>query len=324
EIQHATERGSALTKKLLAFSRQEPTQPENVNVNQLLLDTQNMLEKTLTARINLDYRLADNIWSIYIDKGDLEDAVLNLCINAMHAMPDGGDVLITTSNQKLSNHKATILNLAAGEYVQLSISDTGCGIHEDALNQVFDPFFTTKGTSGTGLGLTQVYGAVKRAKGTITVDSKLNKGTNISIYFPHIHDPNEESLSVPEKVINQYGTESILVVDDERSICELSKNLLSSKGYQVLIADNGKTALELLENNQIDLLLSDVIMPNMDGYKLADIVRNKFPHVKIQLVSGFDDDKKRTEKDNTLSKNILQKPYTASQLFTVVRKVLDS
>lgn len=323
EIQHATERGTTLTRKLLAFSRQEPTRPENVDVNQVLLEAQNMLEKTLTARINLEYKLADQLWPVYLDKGDLEDAILNMCINAMHAMPDGGNLTISTENHSIALREAMILNIAAGEYINLSISDNGCGMSEEIMNQIFDPFFTTKGKSGTGLGLAQVYGFVNRAKGAISIDSQVNEGTYISIYFPHNASSNDTEQLVDDVVSENVGTESILVVDDETSICDLSNNLLSSKGYQVLVAHNGEEALSILEKNKIDLLLSDVIMPNMDGYKLAEKVRKNFPDVKIQLVSGFDDDKVRTKEDEMLSREILRKPFSASQLFSAVRKILD-
>ena len=323
EIQHATERGSALTRKLLAFSRQEPTQPETVDVNQILLDSQNMLEKTLTARVNLEYKLANQLWPVYLDKGDLEDAILNMCINAMHAMPDGGNLTVATENHKIAMREAMILNLPAGEYVKLTISDSGCGMSEEVMNQIFDPFFTTKGQAGTGLGLAQVYGFVKRAKGAITIDSQVNEGTYISIYFPHNASSNKTENVVEDVVSENVGTESILIVDDEIAICELSKNLLSSKGYQVLVAHNGEEALSVLERNNVDLLLSDVIMPKMDGYKLAAKVREDYPDIKIQLVSGYDDDKVRTEDDEMLSRKILRKPFSASQLFSFVRKILD-
>jgi len=322
EIQYATDRGARLTKKLLAFSRQDSTHPESVNINKLLLDAQNMLEKTLTARINLEYQLADSIWPVYLDKGDLEDAILNMCINAMHAMPDGGDLTITTFNRILLDDEAVVINLPAGEYVQLSISDSGCGINEDVLNQIFDPFFTTKGELGTGLGLTQVYSFIKRAKGAITIDSSLNQGTYILIYFSRHYSEVEPEQIISDEITEQKGSENILVVDDEAAICELSKNLLSSKGYNVLVADSGQAALKILESNDIDLLLSDVIMPNMDGYKLAAKVRKKYPQIKIQLVSGFDDDRKRTAEDQLLYKYLLHKPYTASSLFATVRKCL--
>ena len=322
-IQHATERGSALTKKLLTFSRQDSTQPESVNINQLLLDAQNMLEKTLTARINLEYQLADQVWPIYLDKGDLEDSILNMCINAMHAMPDGGDLVIATFNRTLLDDEAAVLNLPVGEYVQLSISDSGCGIHEDVLNQVFDPFFTTKGELGTGLGLAQVYGFVKRAKGAITIDSGVDQGTYILIYIPHNSSEAEQCEFVTYDVSDLAGgAETILVVDDEAAICELSKQLLEAKGYNILIADSGEAALKVLESNEIDLLLSDVVMPNMDGYKLAAKVRKKYPSIKIQLVSGFDDNRKRTKEDELLYKHLLSKPYNSSSLLDAVTKCL--
>ena len=322
-IQHATERGSILTKKLLTFSRQDSTQPESVNVNQLLLDAQNMLEKTLTARINLEYQLVDQVWPIYLDKGDLEDSILNMCINAMHAMPDGGDLIIATFNRTLLDDEAAVLNLPAGEYVQLSISDSGCGINEDALNQVFDPFFTTKGELGTGLGLAQVYGFVKRAKGAITIDSSVDQGTYILIYIPRNSTEVEQCEFVSDDVSEQGGgAETILVVDDEAAICELSKQLLEAKGYNILVADSGEAALKVLESNDIDLLLSDVVMPNMDGYKLAAKVRKKYPNIKIQLVSGFDDNRKRTKEDELLYKHLLNKPYNSSSLLDAVTKCL--
>jgi len=324
EIQRAADRGATLTKKLLSFSRQESAQPESVDVNQLLLDSQNMLEKTLTARINLEFHLEDSIWPVFLDKGDLEDAILNMCINAMHAMPDGGDLTLTTFNRNLAEDEATVLNISAGDYVQVSIADTGCGISEDVLNQIFDPFFTTKGELGTGLGLTQVYGVIKRAKGVITIDSSINAGTYILIYFPRYHSVAEHSDIVSDIDIDKGGNETILIVDDETSICDLTTKILSTKGYQTLVANSGEEALDILENNEIDLLLSDVIMPNMDGYKLAGIVREKYPDLKIQLMSGFDDDRQRTKEDEVLAENLLEKPFNAKALFYTVRKVLDS
>jgi len=240
----------------------------------------------------------------------------------MHAMPDGGDLTITTLNCTLLDDEAVVINLPAGDYVQLSISDSGCGINQEVLNQIFDPFFTTKGELGTGLGLTQVYGFIKRAKGAITINSGLNQGTYILIYFPRHSSEVEQSQLISDEVTEQRGTENILVVDDEAAMCELSKNLLSSKGYNVLFAESGEAALKILESNNIDLVVSDVIMPNMDGYKLAAKVRKKYPQIKIQLVSGFDDDRKRTEEDELLYKFLLHKPYTASNLYDAVRKCL--
>lgn len=242
----------------------------------------------------------------------------------MHAMPDGGDITISTSNKILKSTEAAMLHISAGEYVQLSLTDSGCGIDEEALNQIFDPFFTTKGELGTGLGLTQVYGFVKRVKGAITINSILNQGTNILIYLPHHISAIVQEQVVPTESTNLTGTENILIVDDEVAICELSKNLLQSKGYHVLVANSGEIALKLLENTDIDLVVSDVIMPGMDGYKLAATIRQKYPDIKIQLMSGFEDDRKRTPEDEILSQNLLHKPYKSAQLFETVRNLLDS
>ncbi len=323
EIKHAADRGASLTKKLLAFSRQESDKPESVDVNNLLLDSKNMLKKTLTARINLDYQLDKNIWPIFLDKGDLEDALLNICINAMHAMPDGGDLTLTSRNRDLEKDEAAILNLAAGEYVQVSIEDTGVGIDDDVLNQIFDPFFTTKGELGTGLGLTQVYGFIKRSKGAISIDSNINIGTYINIYLPRYFSSVKEDEISSDVISDKGGNETILIVDDEVAICELSNKILSTKGYKTFVAHNGEEALDILSKNNIDLMLSDVIMPKMDGYKLASKVRKKYPSTKIQLVSGFDDDKQRTPEDAILAENLLHKPYSAKELIHVIRKLLD-
>ena len=326
EIKHAADRGATLTKKLLSFSRQESAQPERVDINELLRDSKNMLEKTLTARVNLLFDLVDSIWPVYLDKNDLEDAILNLCINAMHAMPDGGDLTLSTFNGSLAEDEAKVLDLTPGDYVQLSISDTGCGISEDMLNQIFDPFFTTKGDRGTGLGLTQVYGFVKRAKGILTIDSSVNVGTYVLLYFPRYSSDDKKGETVDEAKTNIdiNGNETILIVDDEVAICELSNKILSAKGYNILVANSGEEALDLMQDNKIDLLLSDVIMPNMDGYKLAGIVREKYPDIKIQLVSGFDDDRQRTKEDEQLANNLLSKPYSAKDLAFKIRKLLDS
>ena len=325
EIHRATERGSNLTKKLLSFSRQEPAEPVEVDLNEVLSESEDMLKKTLTARIQLHYQLQENTWPVYFDRNEFEDALLNMCINAMHAMPEGGELSITTSNIALLENEANILGLQTGDYVLFTLADTGCGIDEELLAQIFDPFFTTKGEMGTGLGLTQVYGFVKRAKGAIRIDSKVNEGTYIQIYFPRYHDGHTIEASTTDMDVPLTGTETILVVDDEQAICELAKNMLESKGYQVITADSGEAALKVLDRKaDIDLLLSDIIMPGMDGYKLAEKVREKYPGIKIQLMSGYDDKRKRTEDDEVLYQSILHKPYTANKLFTAVRRALDA
>jgi CheY-like chemotaxis protein len=241
----------------------------------------------------------------------------------MHAMKEGGSLFISTFNRTLSKDDASIMNLEPGDYVQLSLRDTGNGIDENTLDKIFDPFFTTKGAMGTGLGLTQVYGFVKRSKGAITIDSSLNGGTYISLYFPrHFSDEASEEI-IDDEIVIETGKETLLVVDDEDALRTLAYDLLSSKGYNVLLASSGDEALNILAENDVDLMISDVVMPNMDGYKLAAQVSEKFPQVKIQLVSGYHDDRSHTEADEILNKTLLNKPFTSKSLYETVRKRLD-
>jgi len=184
QIQRAAERAKSLTSKLLDFSRKTPSSSEEADVNQLLIESRHMLEKTLTPRIKLNLNFGESIWSIYIDKSRLEDAILNICINAMHAMPEGGELNIATRNTTLSNSEINSMDIKAGEYVELTIADSGIGMDEQLQQKIFDPFFTTKDTQGTGLGLSQVYGFVKQSQGGITVSSELGEGTQFSLYFP--------------------------------------------------------------------------------------------------------------------------------------------
>ena len=323
EIQNASDRGARLTKRLLTFSRTQSTEPEIVSLNEVLHNIHDMLSKTLTARIQLEYELAESTWPIYLDKGDLEDAILNLCINAMHAMEEGGSLVVSTYNQHLSHDDAVIMNLTQGDYVQLALRDTGCGIEESILDKIFDPFFTTKGDLGTGLGLTQVYGFVKRAKGAFTIDSSVNAGTYISLYFPRYFSKANSEAIVHNNDVVEMGKETLLVVDDEEALRSLAYELLSSRGYTVLLAENGIAALNILAENAVDLMISDVVMPNMDGYKLSAKVREDYPEVKIQLISGYHDDRSRTEEDEILNASLLHKPFKAKSLYETVRKRLD-
>ena len=183
-ITHASKRGAALTKKLLDFSKYKSSKTEKLDINKLLLEERNMLERTLTSRIQLSYKLTDNLWPAWLDSGDLEDTILNLSINAMHAIEMGGQITFATANEHINESDARALQLEKGNYVSLSVTDTGCGMDEETKDRIFEPFFTTKGENGTGLGLSQVYGFVKRSGGTIVVDSSPGHGTHITLYFP--------------------------------------------------------------------------------------------------------------------------------------------
>lgn len=324
EIHHAGERGAKLTRKLLAFSRHIASDEELININVLLLDQQDMLEKALTARIKLVLELSEDLWSVWIDDADFEDAVLNLSINAMHAMEEGGQLIIRTSNEKINRADAYYLHLDEGDYAVLSIIDTGCGMDEKTKAKIFEPFYSTKGDKGTGLGLSQVYGFVERSGGAISVYSKPEEGTRFVLYFPRYHDNKESKKSENVKNVTNYsGKETILIVDDEPGLLFLASETLSNKGYKTFCAKDAKQALEILENESIDLLLSDIIMHGMDGYKLAAIVQDKYPAVKIQLTSGFDGDHRETILDHSLHQKLLNKPYSSQVLLQRIRELFD-
>jgi len=316
EIYEAGSRGAKLTKKLLSFSRQVKTDSEIVDINAIINDEKNMLEKTLTVSINLNLDLSNSLGLIDVDKADLENAIVNLCINARDAMDANGDLTIKTNNVNLDNR----------EYVCLSISDTGCGINNADQDKVFDPFYTTKGDLGTGLGLSQVYGFVERSGGKVNIESKVGKGTCFHLLFPRCNDTSLSDATVdPKEVVKgNSGTESILVVDDELQLLDLVAATLGSKGYVVHTASDGNVALEILERESIDILLSDVVMPQMNGYELAKIVKEKYPNVKIQMASGFTDGQNKINKDEYLHDNLLHKPYRLSDLLKRVRELLDS
>lgn len=325
EIHRAAERGSKLTKKLLSFSQQARSSSTILNMNTLLLNEQHMLEKTLTARINLTLDLAEALWPVYLDSSDLEDAILNMSINAMHAMESGGQLTIQTRNESINKMDSQLLQIEEGDYVTLSITDTGSGIDDTIIEKIFDPFYSTKGDEGTGLGLSQVYGFVKRSNGVIKVYSETGQGTRFALYFPRYQDKKSEDSEhkTNDNSVSLTGTEFILVVDDEPALLDITRTMLHQQGYQVLCAENAKQALEILETESIDLMLSDVIMPSMDGYQLADIAQKQYPDMKIQLASGFSDDRHVNIDDDVLHKNLLQKPYHSQTLFRRVRELLD-
>lgn len=324
-IHHAGERGAKLTQKLLAFSRKKESEEDKLDINALLLNEQHMLEKTLTVRIKLVFDLQEDLWPVWLDDGDLEDAILNMCINAMHAIESNGQLTMQTSNQHLSRDDAQALDLTPGDYVLLIITDTGHGMDEVTKENIFEPFYSTKGVKGTGLGLSQVYGFVHHNGGAIQVNSEPDHGSEFMIYIPRYFDVNVNQVTeTSEDVTDLSGKESILVVEDEEALRELTSELLNEQGYKVFCAENGIEALQCLEDQQIDLILSDIIMPEMDGNQLASIVLDKYPSIKIQLVSGYTDDRQINTVDANLHQNIINKPYNLQELLKSIRHLLDS
>ncbi|RDH84656.1 MAG: hypothetical protein DIZ80_04080 [endosymbiont of Galathealinum brachiosum] len=326
EIHHAGKRGAILTKKLLSFSRKNEKNSEAVNIdlNSLLKSQQHMLEKTLTVRIKLVFDLQKDLWPIYLEDSETEDAILNISINAMHAIEGNGKLTMHTCNQTINQMDAQALGLTAGDYVLFNITDTGHGMDKETREKIFEPFFSTKGEQGTGLGLSQVYGFVRRSGGTIKVYSERNKGTRFALYFPRYHETKDKKKLIEENNVEDInGTETILLVDDEPALLNLGSETLTVHGFNVISAENAKNALDVLEHETIDLLITDIIMPEMDGYQLAAIVNEKYPEIKIQLASGFADNRNMTMVDENLQQNILYKPFSSIDLLQRIRKLLD-
>jgi PAS domain S-box-containing protein len=325
QIHRAAERGAKLTKKLLGFSRTKRAETTVLNINQILMAQSHLLEKTLTSRIKLQYELEDELWKTNIDAGDFEDAILNLCINAMHAIEGSGQITIHTTNKLISASDAKIMQIDVGEYVLVQVTDSGCGIEQNVIERIFDPFFTTKGDDGTGLGLSQVYGFVKNSNGALKVYSERGHGTQMNMYFKNYEESeNSTEIQSSGELLNLTGSETILVLDDEEAIRAMSEEILLQNGYKVYTAESAEQALQLLKAISFDLVLSDVIMPKMDGYQFAKIVQKEFPQVKIQLASGFTDDRQNNIKHELYFTQLLQKPYSAETLLITIRKLLDS
>jgi len=324
EIMKAGKRGANLTKKLLAFTKTQSPSASVVNINNLLTADYNMLQKTLTARIDVKYNLDPLLWSVWIDSGDFQDSILNMCINAMHAMPDGGELVVTSENVTLPFYEASVRNLHTGDYVKVSISDTGCGMDEAVQDQLFDPFFTTKGEKGSGLGLSQVFGFVKRSGGHIEIDSEPGRGSTFSLYFKRYKSEAEDEAGTDAVVVRAAGHgQTILVVDDEFALADMAAHILKDNGYNVSAVNSAKDALQYLESNSVDLVLSDVIMPDIDGYELATMIRENFPEVKIVLASGYIRSISKKPEHIELTNRILQKPYTSEELIGAVTKQLN-
>ena len=325
-ISLACERGAKLTKSLLTFSKSQPSETKAYNINTIILDNQRMLETMLTTKVSLTLNLAESLPRILIDKSLFEDMLLNFSINALQAMQDGGELTIKTKSKKLSKRQANLLNIPSGYYVKLTVEDSGCGIDEENLSKIYEPFFTTKEELGNGLGLYQCYGFVKSSHGAIEVQSTVGKGTIFCIYFPEVTKEIEdiEDINKPTQVSNHFSPQdyTILIVDDEVDIRYLNSRFLTDEGFVVHSCDNAFDALTLLNNENIDFIITDVVMPKMGGVELVKQAKLLKPDVKYLFVSGYLDIKDSKEVD--LIKPILYKPYKAESLIKNIKEALSS
>lgn len=328
EIILAAERATALTRQLLDFSRNQTIQTRNVNLNDIIRNMQDFLSRMLGEKINLNVRMDPNLGNIKADVSRLEQIIINLVVNARDAMPSHGRLMIETDTRNLDqNFCATHPDMAPGNYVELEVSDTGSGIPPEVMEHLFEPFFTTKPKGkGTGLGLTTTYGIVKQFGGHIAVYSEIGRGTTFKLYFPESHEPGEVLSPIASESILLRGNETIMVIDDEANIVTMISQILTEMGYHVISATSGREALKLSNQRAqpIDMVLTDIIMPEINGPELVRILRQKRPTIKALYMSGY---------ANAAAKQIgvlkpdtafLQKPFSAETLTHSIRKVLDA
>lgn len=328
QILKASERATTLTDRLLAFSRRKFIKPQVINLNELILGIDEMLRRLITEDIELIFIPSEDLSSVKVDPAQIEQVIVNLVVNARDAMPKGGKLFIETGNVALDeDFIREHIGSKLGDYVRMSVRDTGIGIPEELMEHIFEPFFTTKKEGrGTGLGLSTVYGIVKQHNGYISVESTSGRGTTVNIYLLQVE---EEAERIPLKEMDETlpeGKETVLIVEDEEMVRGFAHRVLQSLGYTVLEASNGKEAVRVAEEHEdeIHLLLTDIVMPGMNGMEVAKYFKKIRPKIKVLFVSGYSDN--ITEQHGFLFKgmNFLQKPFASREFAQKLREVLDS
>jgi PAS domain S-box-containing protein len=328
EISNAATRAATLTRQLLAFSRKQVLQMQAVNVNEVVTHVEKMLRRLIGEDISLSTHLDPDLAHICGDSGQLEQVLLNLAVNARDAMPNGGALTISTGNVDLSDeHGDRHMGATPGKYVMLAVTDTGGGMTKEVQQRLFEPFYTTKGPGkGTGLGLSTVHGIVKQSGGDVYVYSELGHGTTFKVYFPCLGAEAELIATTAEHAaITPRGTETVLLAEDDEALRALGERVLSAFGYNVLVARTGAEALRIVAEHRgrIDLIATDVVMPEMNGSQLVTKVLKARPGIRVLFMSGYTDDEvvRRGVIDGQTA--FLQKPFTPDLLAQKVRQVLD-
>ena len=319
----AAHNGAALTKSLLAFARKQSLAPSPLDVNELVAGLSDLLRRTLGEHIKFQTLPGKHLWHAVADAAQVESAIANLAINARDAMPDGGTLHITTGVVDVTQ---TYNQMPPGRYVEIKVADTGTGMKPDILQHIFEPFFTTKGSGGTGLGLASVYGIVKQTGGFIWCHSTPGEGTTFTIYFrpakgAAVAPQAPDAMTAPVAG----GTETVLVVDDERGVRLLLTQILRNRGYTVIPAADAKTALEALgaPDQQIDLVVSDIVLQGMSGTRLVEEIQLRWPTMKLLLVSGYSRGVALPPGSGAGKVPLLGKPFTPKRLEAIVRDILD-
>jgi PAS domain S-box-containing protein len=327
EALDAAFRGADLTRRLLAFARQQPLRPQRVEVNGLVSGITRLLSRTLGEDIEISLDLSPDVWPIVIDPAQLESSLTNLATNARDAMPNGGRLLVITANRRLDgDYAAQHPEVVAGGYVMIEVSDTGAGMTHEIINRIFEPFFTTKSRDkGTGLGLSMVFGFIKQSGGHISVYSEPGIGTTFRLYLPRMTEQVstvEESAAVP--LVHGRG-ETVLVVEDNTALRRVVTRQLGELGYRVLEAENAAAGLRLMERESVDLLLTDVVMPGgTNGRELARRARQRWPDIKVVFTSGFSETRLNGDAGPlSACTPLLSKPYRKEELASAARDALD-
>jgi PAS domain S-box-containing protein len=326
--QGAVKRAAALTHRLLAFSRRQTLDPKPTNVNRLLTGLEELIRRTMGPVVNVEVVGASGLWPTLIDPNQLENAVLNLCINARDAMPDGGKLTIETASKWLDERAARQQDLPVGQYVSVCVTDTGTGMPPEIVAQIFDPFFTTKPTGeGTGLGLSMIYGFARQSGGQVRVYSEVGQGTTMCLYLPR-HDEDaevEDEMTVPAPATPPGAGEVVLVIDDEPTIRMLVAEILADIGYAVIEAPDGPAGLRVLESNaRVDLLITDVGLPGgMNGRQVADAARVTRPNLKVLFITGYAENAMMSRGRLEEGMFVVTKPFQMEVLATKIREIIE-
>ncbi|MDQ0654311.1 ATP-binding protein [Pseudomonas cedrina] len=321
-------RAAGLTHRLLAFSRRQSLDSKPVNINELVSSMGELLQRSINESIKLDMRLIDQLWTAEVDPNQLESALLNLVINARDAMPSGGRLTVETTNRHLDSvFTAAYGSLSPGDYVELSVSDTGCGIPENIMGRVFDPFFTTKPIGqGTGLGLSMIYGFARQSHGHVTIYSEVDKGTTVSLFLPRYMGEiiNPEA---PNPTLAPFANrgETVLIVEDDPAVRVLVSTVLKELGYDYVEAGDAHTAVPIIESGQrIDLMISDVGLPGMNGRQLAEIGRQLRPGLKVLFITGYAEHAAVRGGFLDPGMQLITKPFTFDLLTAKVREMIGT
>jgi CheY-like chemotaxis protein len=323
----AADAGARLTGRLLTFARRRHLEPEDVNLNDQVRVMTELLQRTLGEAIHLTTNLAPNLWTTRVDPSEIENAILNLAINARDAMPDGGRLVIETSNATFDAYTAgPDAGLTPGDYVRLSVSDSGVGMTKEVLSRAFEPFFTTKPHGrGTGLGLSTIYGFVKQSNGNVTIYSEPGKGTAINLYLPRHHaEPLRDEVQGQAPATATASGETVLIVEDNPEVRAVGVSHLKRLGYRVEETATAPAAIERLEGGlDVDAVFSDVVMPGgLSGFDLARWIKTNRPDLPILLTSGFAEDVARGSDTDVPAHALLRKPYTQAELARSLREAI--